>query len=270
LYPNPTSEAAPLEGQNPAAVDWVNRYNAGGSAYAGTHVRQLVTVAGGGQYQEAAPVIVQCVPGERFTFRAMLSERTAANANTKGYIYARFYNAAGADLGATPDALDIQHIGGTTWTALSVTTAAAPAGSVTVRATYGIDCTAGVVVGETYWWDALLLKRVAAGKAVGLDDFTSSVSWQAPWTDAGGTRLFKVGDVVFLSLTALGTALAGSVAAVLPVGCRPASGTYPTVCGVSSAGATMRVHVTSAGQVGVSGTIAATEYDALLCFPAAG
>lgn len=118
--------------------------------------------------------------------------------------------------------------------------------------------------------DALLARRIVRGPEIGVEDATASISWQPYWSDAGGTSLRKIGDAVFLNLSAISTALAGSGVAVLPVGFRPAVSTYPTAVGITTGGTTERIYVTSAGQVTVSGTPGATQHDTSLVFPAAG
>jgi hypothetical protein len=167
LYPDGTSEISPGVGLDITDPAWAGRYNAGAGAYAGSWVRRIVTAAagvGGTRYQELPPAIVPCVPGERFVFSLQVKQVTAVNGATAGYAYVRFFDASGGMVGA--DTLTYQHQPDAAWHGATITTAAAPAGAVTVRVALGVDCTAGVVAGEEYWWDALVLRRMAQAEHV--------------------------------------------------------------------------------------------------------
>jgi hypothetical protein len=265
LYPNPTGEVSPPTVYGPAALDkpeWADRIQVGSGDYAGTWRRRLVSanppphnVANNGeafgaastiQKQDSIPHLVRCVPGEVFYFEANAELSVKANSGTRAAIYATFLDKDGAYLSGTV----YTETGNTTWTKLSVTTAAAPAGACYVAFVYRVDCTTSLTMGETADFDGLLAKRVTQGPHLssGLWPAVAAcgITLSAPTLQSGSLNVSGIATQTL-------TELAGQYGIVVSFTQSLASGLRPTVelSGSASFGARAQVcgTATSGGRV---------------------
>jgi hypothetical protein len=160
LWPNGNSEASPPTGYTPgdggdAQYGW--RSYTPAYSFAGNYCRSK-TSDGVSRYFELV-LDLAAMPGDQHYLEAKALTNMTAGCNV--YLFIRYFNAAGGQLAEA-----ITSFTPSSYSGRSVTTAAAPAGTTTVRFCLGLDTGAGRIAGYQAFFDAIYARKMVGGPQI--------------------------------------------------------------------------------------------------------
>ena len=183
LQPNPSSEIQPPNGADLEQPEWDGLFNAGAGAYSGSWVRQETSAVNG--------FWLPCSPGAQFYAEAQAKRVNGSGSG--GRLNIGFYSELGnlsSGLALTNGAYSID----AAWTKVTVTSAAAPAG------TNAVYISREAASGDTVQFDAMYARRVVQPEMI--ENVTVAMTPLSNWSFSY-QRVRRVGSLVCGSVSVL-------------------------------------------------------------------